>query len=376
MAKKTNSTNSNIELIEQQNKLLQEQIALLKERNELLKNSSPINRDDGREVFVKDIEHDEIRNGFLVTSHRKKLWNVEIGLMQEFGRICKKHNIRWYAIGGTLLGAARHKGFIPWDDDVDVIMFRPDYEKFKSVVEDELKFNPNYSMWYWFNHRLETDNEAAQHANLDLPFISREYSEKYAGLSPFFPLLRLVDNRTTCFISEDRKDVFYAIWIDIFCFDPCPPFFEDNKAAKNFEIAKELFYATIYPEQVMAALKNKEKFLTPKDKILTFLSLPYKMRAQQFDLFQLKNFTETPYVSEMAYQTVRKRKRAYRSKGFNGVTYLPFEQVEIPAPADYNSVLEDDFGDWHKIVVAKGHLDTFSVDIPYKEYFSKVVLAK
>lgn len=360
-----------VDAITQQNKLLQEQNALLRERNKLLRQSVAINQKDDREIFIEDIDHDEIRDGFLVTSYRKKLWNVEIGLLQEFGRICKKHNIRWFAIGGTLLGAARHKGFIPWDDDVDVIMFRPDYEKFKSVVEEELRYNPNYSMWYWYNHRLESDGEAAQHVNTDLPFISREYAARYSGLSPFFPLLRLVDERTTCFMSEDRKDIFYAIWIDIFCFDPCPPF-EDDTAAKNFDIAKELFYATIAPDRVREAVYNKEKFLTPRDKILSFLNLPYKMRAQQFDLFLEKNYFESPYVSEVAYQTIRKRRRAYRAKSFKDVVYLPFETIEIPAPIDYDAVLTDDMGDWHKMVVAKGHLNTYSVEIPYKEYFAQL----
>lgn len=360
-----------VDAITQQNKLLQEQNALLRERNKLLRQSVAINQKDDREIFIEDIDHDEIRDGFLVTSYRKKLWNVEIGLLQEFGRICKKHNIRWFAIGGTLLGAARHKGFIPWDDDVDVIMFRPDYEKFKSVVEEELRYNPNYSMWYWYNHRLESDGEAAQHVNTDLPFISREYAARYSGLSPFFPLLRLVDERTTCFMSEDRKDIFYAIWIDIFCFDPCPPF-EDDTAAKNFDIAKELFYATIAPDRVREAVYNKEKFLTPRDKILSFLNLPYKMRAQQFDLFLEKNYFESPYVSEVAYQTIRKRRRAYRAKSFKDVVYLPFETIEIPAPIDYDAVLTDDMGDWHKMVVAKGHLNTYSVEIPYREYFAQL----
>ena len=384
MAKKPN----NLDAIILQNKLLQEQNISLRKQNELLrqvslvgngsqsKQSEILNRaainepENDREIFVDNIYRDEIREGFLVTSHRKKLWNVEIGLLQEFARICKKHNIRWYAIGGTLLGAVRHKGFIPWDDDVDVIMFRPDYEKFKSVVEEELQYSPHYSMWYWFNHRLESDTEAAQHVNSDLPFISRAYEQKYAGLSPFFPLLRLVDERTTCYLSEERKSVFYAIWIDIFCFDPCPPF--PNKGLmNNFNMAQELFLATVYPEKVKEALMNNEKFLIPRDKMITFLNLPFKTRAQQFDMFSLKHYTKTPYVSEMAYQTIRKRKRAYRAKSFDKVTYLPFENIEVAVPADYDAVLTDDFGDWHKIVVASGHLNTFSADIPYREYFAK-----
>ena len=85
----------------------------------------------------------------------------------------------------------------------------------------------------------------------------------------------------------------------------------------------------------------------------------------------MKHYTKTPYVSEMAYQTIRKRKRAYRAKSFDDVIYLPFEKIEVPVPADYDAVLTDDFGDWHKIVVARGHLNTFSADIPYREYFAK-----
>lgn len=56
---------------------------------------------------------DEIRNGFLVTTDRKKIWSVELDLLMEFDRVCNKYGLMYFANGGTLLGAARHKGFIP-----------------------------------------------------------------------------------------------------------------------------------------------------------------------------------------------------------------------------------------------------------------------
>ena len=68
----------------------------------------------------------------------KKLHNVEVEILDEFNRICNKHNLQYFLSYGTLLGAVRHQGFIPWDDDLDVSMPREDYEKFIEIAEDEL----------------------------------------------------------------------------------------------------------------------------------------------------------------------------------------------------------------------------------------------
>jgi len=74
----------------------------------------------------------------LSTDELKQLQNIELELLVEFDRICRKHNIIYSIDGGTLLGAIRHGGFIPWDDDADVIMNRKEYVRFLSVVDEEL----------------------------------------------------------------------------------------------------------------------------------------------------------------------------------------------------------------------------------------------
>lgn len=66
---------------------------------------------------------------------------MELEILLEVDRICQKHDLRYYLIGGSVLGAIRHSGFIPWDDDVDLAMPRPDYERFLEVGSRELPDN-------------------------------------------------------------------------------------------------------------------------------------------------------------------------------------------------------------------------------------------
>ncbi len=86
----------------------------------------------------------EYKQKILTDLELKQLQDIELELLIEFDRICRKHNITYTLDGGTLLGAVRHKGFIPWDDDADVAMTRGEYNKFLSVVDKELDFSKYY----------------------------------------------------------------------------------------------------------------------------------------------------------------------------------------------------------------------------------------
>lgn len=77
----------------------------------------------------------------------KPLWNAILEVYEVFRLICAKYGLRHFATGGTAIGALRHKGFIPWDDDFDVAMPRPDYERFLKIVEDELPSNLKLVNW-------------------------------------------------------------------------------------------------------------------------------------------------------------------------------------------------------------------------------------
>ena len=81
----------------------------------------------------------ETRCDYIITEKMKEVWAVELDLLVEFDRICKKHGIKYVASGGTMLGAVRHHGYIPWDDDIDLMMTREEYEKLCSIASSEFK---------------------------------------------------------------------------------------------------------------------------------------------------------------------------------------------------------------------------------------------
>ena len=112
-------------------------------------------------------------------------------MMKELHRICVENNITYYIIGGTALGARRHNGFIPWDDDIDIGMPRPDYERFSQLAQEKF---PEFLETRWYKN---TEN------------------------SPF-QFIKLVDNRTT--LKEIQYDNYYeGLYIDIFPLDGVKP---------------------------------------------------------------------------------------------------------------------------------------------------------
>ena len=90
-------------------------------------------------LFDKSFFKEEVRNDFFVDTTRKKVWAIEIDLLLQLDRVCRKYGFQYYLMFGSLLGAVRHHGFIPWDDDLDVCMPRKDYEELLKVAPSEFK---------------------------------------------------------------------------------------------------------------------------------------------------------------------------------------------------------------------------------------------
>ena len=92
----------------------------------------------GEHMESKDFYKEEVRCGYTVTEKTKKVWAVQLAMLDEVERICRKYGLSYFADSGTLIGCIRDKGYIPWDDDIDLVMLREDYDKFLTVAQKEL----------------------------------------------------------------------------------------------------------------------------------------------------------------------------------------------------------------------------------------------
>ena len=101
-------------------------------------------------TFNNTYFEDEVRDGFFVPSEIKRAWVAELEVLSEIDKICKKHNIQYFADRGVLLATVRHEGFIPWDDDLDIVMKREDYCRFMEIAQTELP--EGFSAYNFRNH--------------------------------------------------------------------------------------------------------------------------------------------------------------------------------------------------------------------------------
>ena len=286
----------------------------------------------------------EIRCDFLVDEKRKKVWAVELQMLEKLDEVCKKYGITYWACYGTLLGAVRHQGFIPWDDDVDLVMFRDEYERFQAIAREEFK---------------------------EPYFFQNSYTDRR-----IWALSKIRDSRTTGIEFQDLKDFHQGIFIDIFPLDSMPDNIH-NEFAGIREIQELLWDMVTNPGGTLLMLKQElvEGKRTATD-IQTFLEIAKKDIRERFRIFEdfnLNHFGETEEVSYIMDDIVHTSYKSMKKEWFQNTVYLPFEHIQIPVPAEYDKILTRCYGNYHEYVQGgSAHQNIIlEPDIPYKEYFSK-----
>ena len=168
-----------------------------------------------REKRVKKLSlKSEVRDGYLVSKEMKEIWQVQLDLFEQFAKVCDRHDIDYTLDGGSLLGAIRHKGYVPWDDDIDVALMRDQYEKFLKYAKMELK--PPYFIQ---NERTEPEyyRQYTQLRRSDTTAIIKvdlQYNYNCGISIDIFPLDKVPDNLTK------RKKISKQNWIHT---SPIPP---------------------------------------------------------------------------------------------------------------------------------------------------------
>lgn len=280
---------------------------------------------------------EEVICGFKVTSFRKKIWKYELEMVKLFHNICVENNLRYFAEGGTLLGAIRHNGFIPWDDDIDLIMPREDYEKFLEIA-------PKYLM--------DTDF-----------FLQTNKTEKLY----FNGHAQIRNSKTTCLIKSNYNDLKLdkncGVWIDIFPLD-----YVDGKAQeKKISFLRKISILKVTKEYgvgIKAFIK----------KIIVFLLCPTNKSCER-KIEKINKIAKSAKSKEnvgLVSFMPGYEHNIWPTNWFDEATTHKFEDIDIMIPVKYDDVLKREFGNYMEIPENKnGSMHGtcyFDLDKTYKEY--------
>ncbi len=268
-----------------------------------------------------------------------KLTSVQeilLGFLMEIDRICRKHNIKYFLGGGTLLGAIRHHGFIPWDDDADVMMLREDYDRFLKILPDEIPNN-----LFIQSHK----NEKLSHfpftkLRINKTLFSTEFSARFPEIHNgiFLDVLAQDYTSNNKFISKLHMHAAASSrWLVLNKWRGTPV--DANSKVSSFiaNVLKKLF-----PLCVLEAVQNK------------FIAL-YKNKKNAKFLYDSmgRNVTRGAFPVEWLKEAV----------------YVEFENTKLPVPKEYDKYLTYLYGDYMDMIpVSQRHVSHDIIQMDLGEY--------
>ncbi len=251
-------------------------------------------------------------------------------LLRELDRVCKKYGIRYYLICGTLLGAIRHKGFIPWDDDADVAMTRHDFEILKKVASDE---------WDGKEFLFVDYNELGNGAFLD--FMSRLVYMKEEVPVITFQKIR----------GKGRRDIDNHVPLDIYILDNASD--DEKKHMRQTKILQGIYglgmghraYIDFSEyEDTPAKLQKQIKFLIRVGKVLplSWICFAYEKVRQLYNKQETENYIMS---NGFIFCIPWKHKKEWFAKG----SYVGIDGEKFMAPANWDAYLQKQYGDYLRL---------------------------
>jgi len=236
--------------------------------------------------------------------------------------IFSQYELDYYMLGGTLLGAVRHKGFIPWDDDIDIGMPRPDYERFLKIAEQELK--PPLYLYSFQNKRRISGVYFAQIANESVSF-----KRSYGG-----------------------KVVESPAWIDIFPLDGVPEGKFSFWRWKNKCMLLSKMFSLSQIDKLYDIHGSKKQWKTKKDKFIrVFLILRINKLLNGNRLWNSldKNLKKNEYETStrlINFCGFWRMRELFNKSVYGEGSMYPFEDIELRGPVNYDFVLTQMYGDY------------------------------